>query len=188
MRSKLSPAIIFWSLILALFVCVFWFPQPFQKAHAQAGPVVLTSTTTAAAQTATQTTISLTTATGKAQSDGSIAVPSQTAGAFIVYVDREAERVIAATGSATIWTVQRGWGGSAQAAHATARPVWFGLEGRFKISDPPGIGACTSPVEVIPWINILNGMKWMCRSSAWAATNSMNVTYNSDVGQTNTTP
>lgn len=171
----------------AALVCVLVTVSYFTVSHlwAQGAPQTLTATTISTAQSLTATTISLATATGFSQSAGSIAVPSSSAGAFIIYVDREAERVTG--GSGLVWQVQRGWASTARAAHANAAKVWFGLEGQFQSSDPP-MGACTSPIAVVPWINMLTGNSWVCRSSAWQGTSPVPLTYNSNIGQTTITP
>lgn len=155
------------------------------KMQAQAGPVVLTATTLSAAQTLTATTVRITTSTGVTNSSGSISAPTSSSGAWVIYVDREAERVTG--GVAPNWTVQRGWASTARAPHANSAKVWFGLEGQFQSSDPP-MGACTSPVAFVPWINVLTGNAALCISSAWVWTNPIPITYNSNPGQTSITP
>lgn len=155
------------------------------KMQAQAGPVVLTATTLSAAQTLTATTVRITTSTGVTNSSGSIAAPSSSTGSWVIYVDREAECVI--SGVAPNWNVRRGCSNTARAPHANSAKVWFGLEGQFQSSDPP-MGACTSPVAFVPWINTVTGNSALCISSAWAWTNPTPITYNSNAGQTSLTP
>lgn len=181
----MKAKILILTFVTALLGIYLWNPQGPVLMQAQAGPVRLTSTTISAAQTAVQTFVALATATGVSQSDGNIAPPSTTQGAFIVYVDREEQRVTAISG--TTATVQRGWGGTAATSHANAARVWFGLEGNFQSSDPPW-GSCVSPVKVVPWINVLSGNVWICKSSLWQASNVMNITYNSTTSQTSLSP
>ena len=153
---------------------------------AQGAPSTLTQTTLAAAQTLTATTVTLTTSTAHVQaSSGNIALVSSSAGAFLIFVDNEAERVIG--GAANVWQVQRGWSNTARQSHANAAIVWFGLEGQFQASDPP-LGSCTSPVFIVPWINLRSGYLWLCKSSAWVPYTHANLVLNSDPRQTTLSP
>jgi len=118
--------------------------------------VTLTSTTLSVAITdASSTSIRVTSATGFAA--GSIA-----------YVDREALRVVSASG--TTISVVRGFSGTRASTHANAATIYVGLPEYFTTYDRAG--SCTATNElVLPRINFNSGNILNCVASLWVATN-----------------
>lgn len=151
--------------------------------QAQNAPYSLTKTTLSSAQALGATTAVLASVTPFGQALA-IAAPSATSGSFSLWIDRELEEVISV--SSTTITVRRGVGGIL-GPHPSAAPVWWGPSGKFKNGPPPG-QTCASPVEVVPWIDMGSGIKWLCRSSLWNGTINDNIAFNSDPGQTTLSP
>lgn len=122
----------------------------------------LTSTTLSAAvsqpsgSTPAASVIAVASATG-------INAPSVTNGTqgTMLFVDREAMRVISITG--TNITVLRGQEGTRAAGHVSGATVWIGNPNWFKDRDP--IGTCTLSGEYSsPWINVTTGAIYVCNA------------------------
>ena len=133
---------------------------------------ILSNTTLNGAVTASQNFVVLTSATQLTVSTGG----AITAG-FWLYVDREAMRVVSISGARV--TVQRGTGGPFAAAHATSAVIFSAPAGYFQAADPPLLACTVATMQYRPWINVLNGNVWLCKSSIWTATNKMPITFNS---------
>ena len=154
-------------LIAALFVIL-----SVVQGLAQNAQNILSNTTLNGAVTATQNFVVLTSATVLTVSTGGSIV----AGNWL-YVDREAMRVVSISGTRV--TVARGVGGTFAAAHATSAVIFTGPANYYQSADP-GLLACTvATMQFRPWINVLNGNVWLCKSSVWTATNTMPITFNS---------
>jgi hypothetical protein len=128
------------------------------------------TTTLSAAMTSTQTTMVVASATGFA------------AGKY-VYIDAEVVQIASSySGSGTTIPIQRGQNGTAAAAHATSERVIVGVGMHFQQSNPFYGAACTpgqAQAAYLPWINVPDGLVWMCVSNAWRATSTSIITYNS---------
>jgi hypothetical protein len=108
------------------------------------------NTTTAAAMTANQTTIALSSITNVVQGT-------------LLYIDAEAMIVNGNPTSATAVTVRRGASNTAAAGHASGAVVLHGPSNWFNVSDP--YGTCTAAATyVTPWINVRTGNQWLCSS------------------------
>ncbi len=105
-----------------------------------------------------------------------------------LYVEREMMQITAI--SSTRVTVIRGTGGTGAAIHPTSAVVFTGACNNFRQTDPfaaagtggstPSLKPCTTAsMQVRPFINVLNGNIWLCKSSSWKATNAAIITYNS---------
>lgn len=113
----------------------------------------LTSTTLSAAITGTSTqTFTVASATGFSANR-------------IAYVDREALRITAVSG--TTITAVRGISGTRAATHTSGQTIYVGPGDYFTTYDRSG--SCTSTSElVLPLINVSNGNIFQCTSSVWA--------------------
>ena len=138
---------------------------------------LIVNTTTSAALTATDTTVSLT------------ATTSVAAGQF-AFVDQELMRVNSVDTTASTISVQRGQGGTAAVGHATGETIFISDGGDYRNVDPSYSGACQRGVNqaaILPWINTSNGNIWKCLPGAaggtavgvWNGTNTTPLTYNS---------
>jgi hypothetical protein len=118
-------------------------------AHAQA---TLTSTTLSAAVTSESgQTIRVTSATGFSID-------------YLVFVDAEAMRVTAISGTAI--SVRRGTSGTNGTTHASGATVYVGPANYFSTKNRAG--SCTSTNElVLPVINVVNANIFQCTSSLW---------------------
>lgn len=124
------------------------------------------NTTISGAMTATQTTVTVVSAT---------CTGCTVANGTVVYVDAEAMRVISVTATSTIFNVTRGTDGTAASAHNTGAVAWIGPGNRFHASDPVplgnfvGTGACTqaSYGGFKPWISFRSGLRWFCDNINW---------------------
>jgi hypothetical protein len=117
----------------------------------------LIQTTLSQAQDASSTVIQLASLTGI--TFGPNGSPTQPNSQTILYINEEQENVLGITGNAV--HVSRGQAGTRANAHVSGavvlagRPVWFY---RF---DPSG--ACvTANVYVTPWVNVIDGLRWLC--------------------------
>lgn len=111
----------------------------------------VTSTTTSAAVTATQKTVTVASAT------------NVTVGQYL-FIDRELMQVNAVV--STVATVQRGIAGTVARAHASGAVVWAGAPSNFYQSDV--WGTCTSTSELyLPHINPQSGNVFQCHNSTW---------------------
>lgn len=82
----------------------------------------------------------------------------------IAFVDREAMRVLSVT--STSIRVQRGWEGTAAAAHSATSTVYIGA-GDAYYRDVPS-GRCTATAEAyLPHIVIPGGFVFTCQNSRW---------------------
>ena len=122
------------------------------------GQHTMTSTTLSAAVTRAATTISVASATGVVVTD-------------IAFVDDEAMRVTAISG--TTLTVTRGVAGTGTTRHASGATIYID-EPRYFGTDPANTGApvsgtpCTSTVElVLPRVDPRTGQIWNCTGSLW---------------------
>lgn len=121
------------------------------------------TTTLAAAQTSTDTTISLTAVSAASGSSFGAVQAGQ-----IVFVDQEAEVLTSVTSTSTIWNVQRR---GRPTGHASGTPVYIGPGSAFQNADPAA-GACTTANQPKFWINIQNGGMFTCgANSVWAKGN-----------------
>jgi hypothetical protein len=143
------------------------------------GQATMQSTTLSAAIDNTQKSFAVAAVTyvlapGLANAPGGIGAPS-TANYYLLYVDREAMRVSAVSG--TTVTVQRGVLGTKQTAHASGETVWTGPANYFGMQDvPAGLTEpvagtpCTSTlIKVLPFISVSTGRAWNCGNSLWTA-------------------
>ncbi len=109
---------------------------------------------------------------------------------YVIYIDSEALCVTGAYGNSTSTTlpVTRGCLGTVAAAHVTSKlgvntVVFFGPSVRFhqgSVSFPgsgdPPLGSCTrSANQYLPWINVSNGIEWVCDNVNWRALVNYNV-------------
>lgn len=145
--------------------------------HAQ---TVLSNTTLNGAITsASQNSFVLTSASASSQATvGAPAVGN------CLYVEHEMMQITAI--SSTRVTVIRGTGGTPANLHPTSAVVFTGACSNFKAADPEksaglsSLKPCTTAsMGVRPWINVLTGDVWLCKSSVWTATNAKVITYNS---------
>lgn len=122
------------------------------------GQATLTSTTLSAAVNATQTSLTVASATG-------MAGPSQVQEVTtVLFVDKEAMAVISVSG--TTITVRRAYN-TGLTRHASGSTVWVGPESYFGAIDK--VGPCTSTLElVLPVVNVANGNLFRCTNSTWA--------------------
>jgi len=101
-----------------------------------------------------------------------INVPSITNGTqgTMLFVDREAIRVIAQVGSTTTFQVLRGQNGTRAVGHISGASVLIGNPQWFKQSDP--LGTCAIGTEYSsPWINTLTGGIWVCSNNQYVLAN-----------------
>lgn len=101
-----------------------------------------------------------------------INAPSVTNGTqgTMLFVDREAIRVVAQVGSTNTWQVLRGQNGTRAVGHISGAPVLIGNPQWFKASDP--LGTCAIGTEYSsPWINTLTGGVWVCSGSTYVLAN-----------------
>jgi hypothetical protein len=118
----------------------------------------LNQTTTAAAVGASDTTVSLTSASAASGSSfGSVAAGQ------VLYIDQELMTVTSI--SSTTATVQRR-NNRANTTHASGATVFIGLPAAFQRTDP-AIGVCAVGSQGDPWINVDNGKVWRCLGSEW---------------------
>ncbi len=147
-----------------------------------AAQITIDSTTLSAAITATSTnvTIGATTCTtcGTTQFSN-----------YIVYIDSEALCPTGAwNGVTTTIPVTRGCLGTVAAPHSVSKlgvntVVFLGPAQRFhqgSVSFPgsgdPPLGACTKTnYQYLPWINVSNGIEWVCDNVNWRALVNYNV-------------
>ena len=133
------------------------------------GQITMTQTTLSQAADARATVVHVASATGIAEAgnliDGSLGPPSG-AGAIILYVDKEAMRVVSFRGTAV--TVSRGYAGTKAAAHASGAVAYIGQAGRYALSDPAGPCTVTSST-VLPRVVIPTGKVFRCIGSNWVA-------------------
>lgn len=105
------------------------------------------TTTLAADQAATDTTISLTSASAASGSSFGAVVVGQA-----IYVDNELELITGTTGTSTVFAVQRR-GNSPATLHKTGAPVYIAPAATFQKADPPP-GKCVQANQPAYWINI----------------------------------
>jgi len=139
---------------------------------------LMTTTTLAANQSATDTVMSVTSATGF------------TVGNY-VWVDSEQQLITAVNGTAI--SVRRGQNGTRAAAHDNAARIYTGSSDHFKTNDPDYGADCTrgeAQAAFLPWINVRDGVFWTCRAAGtsgantWSGTSPALITYNSRPGPT----
>jgi hypothetical protein len=124
------------------------------------GQVTTTSTTTTAAMTLTDPTVSLTSATN-VTAPGSLNETTT-----LLYVDREALRVTKVAG--LVISVTRGVEGTLQTPHKSGAVVYVGPPNYFRTSDP--IGGCTQSTEVnLPQPSLSTGRVWNCSGGEWVS-------------------
>lgn len=137
----------------------------------------LTSTTNSGALTATQTTVTVASASGIAAGGA-------------LYVNRELMTVRSVSG--TVVTVVRGQSGTVANAHGASQTVIVipaaAVPTVVSTNDPSpvnGIGTCSrAEHRYLPIINVTSGNVWLCRPSGsstgiWMGTNTTPLTYNS---------
>lgn len=127
-----------------------------------AAQTTVTQTTIAAAMTATQQSVTLTSATGV------------TSGGFL-FVDQELMQITSLT--STTAQVLRGQGGTRASAHGILTTIFFGpsasvtSQGPFYAYDP-SLGVCTASAQPYSLhINVQAGRVWSCIASKWALVN-----------------
>ena len=136
---------------------------------AQTNPAVSTTITVAAS--ATDTIITLASATGIADNYG-------------IYINGEYMTVNPTWTSGGRVPVMRGQLGTVARAHIDNATALIGPPGMFTTADA-GPGACPSvPQQYLVSVNTVNGNVWLCRaidgvSREWTATNTRHLTYNS---------
>lgn len=139
-----------------------WPPAPWEAALG-AQTFTHNTTTLAAAQASTDTTISLTAVTAVSGSSFGAVQAGQ-----IIVVDQEVETLTSVTATSTVWNVQRR---GRLAAHAAGVPVYIGAPGSGQQADPPA-GKCTTASFPAFWINLANGGVFTCgANSLWAKSN-----------------
>lgn len=106
------------------------------------------TTTLAAAQTATDTTVSLTAVTAATGSSFGAVQAGQ-----MLWVDQELEVLTSVTSTSTIWNVQRR---GRLTSHASGSSVYIGAAGSFQQADPPA-GTCVVANQPKFWINTITG-------------------------------
>lgn len=120
-----------------------------------------------AASVAAQTTVTSTTLSNAATDSATTLVVASATGfdaGDIAFVDREAMRVVAVSG--TNITVQRGWAGTAAAAHAATSVIYVGAPDNYSQILPAG--SCTSTAEAyLPRIVLPQGKVFQCSNSRW---------------------
>ena len=136
---------------------------------AQTNPAVSTTITVAAS--ATDTIITLASATGIADNYG-------------IYINGEYMTVNPTWTSGVRVPVMRGQLGTVARGHIDNATALIGPPGMFTTADA-GPGACPSvPQQYLVSVNVINGNVWLCRSidgvsREWTATNTRHLTYNS---------
>lgn len=127
---------------------------------------LLTNTTLSAALTASQTVMTVGSATGF------------TANSTVAYVDHELVDVRAVSG--TTITIRRGAGGTAAVAHKSGQIVFVGAPSSFiaRKVEADLSGTCTrgtAPADILPKINVLTGTISDCLGGTWV--NGLNDNY-----------
>ena len=130
---------------------------------------LMTTTTLAANQSATDSIMTVTSATGF------------TVGNY-VWVDSEQQLITAITGTAI--RVRRGQNGTAARAHDNSDRIYTGASDHFHTNDPDYGQDCTrgaAQAAFMPWINVRSGFFWTCRAetSLWNGTSAATLTYDS---------
>lgn len=131
--------------------------MPVQTAQAQ---TAVTTTALSAAVSLTANTINVVSATGFTASTGSVD--------YYVYVDREAMRITAVSG--TIISVQRGQLRTGNNSHRSGAIAFVGTASQFVPQDPAP-GSCTRATGQLntPLISTATGTLWDCSTIATAA-------------------
>jgi hypothetical protein len=120
--------------------------------------------------TLSSTTLGAAVSDAKTQSIKVSSATSITAGTTILFVDEEAMSVNAISG--TTATVTRGSNGTRASTHASGATVYHGQPNYFITKDKAEGSSCASTSElVLPVINITNGNRYNCISSAWVLEN-----------------
>lgn len=168
MKNTLSN-LSFYLAVAAVSCGLFYLANP--SPTAQPNIQTVNNTTLSSAMTASTTAAvvaSVSAFTGAAQA---IAVGQE------LFVDLEAMQVRAISG--TTLTVSRGFDGTVAVSHPSAAVVFSGPTNFFQRADPPYGSCTTATMTARPWVNVKNGMIWLCISSVWKATNVQPITYNS---------
>lgn len=131
---------------------------------------VLNNTTLNGAITATQATVTLTSASASAGS--TVGAPAVGDGLFV-----EGEYMVITSVSGTTFGVRRAVYGIA-GSHPTSSVVFTGDQGYFMATYPQD-GRCTLATDPRPWINVLTADVGLCKSSVWKWTNFRPLTYGS---------
>ena len=115
------------------------------------------------AQTSVTTTILSTAATESSTVMVVASATSITANQSVLYIDREAMRVIAVSGTSI--SVRRGTDGTKAVAHRINSLIWVGATPDVFVQADPS-GACTQSTDQAyqPLINTLNGNIWNCQN------------------------
>jgi hypothetical protein len=157
---------------------------------------IIGATTLNGAVTQNQATITVTTATcGQAIALlGNAATCTPAVGNEYLIVDEsgfEAGIITAINGS--VWTVNRGVGGTQRKAHDSLSLIFVGPTNAF-YQGPPGSGSGTFPgaactraqLQFLPWFDLSTGLIWSCGSqgapataSTWVVVNPQPLTLNS---------
>lgn len=139
---------------------------------------VLSNTTLSGAMTATQQTVTLTSASASAGS--TVGAPALGDGLYVADGANgigEFMVITSVPASGATFGVRRGVIGIA-GAHPTSAVVFTGDQGYFMTTYPQD-QTCTLATNPRPWINVLTGDVGLCKSSVWAWTNKFNRTINS---------
>lgn len=145
-------------------------------AHAQS--FYLNNTTLNGAITATQQTVTLTSASASAGST----VGAPVVGHGLYVADNPPEFMIITsvpTGTSTVYGVRRAANaGGIASAHATSAVVITGPPGNFYRTNPAS-NVCVAASSPKPYVNIMSGEVGQCLSSLWTWTSKKIITYNS---------
>lgn len=132
-----------------------------------AAVLALALTAPMAAQTTVNTT-TLSAAVTKSQTQVTVASATNVAVGNILYVDREAMKVTALSG--TLATVRRGMEGTAPAAHVSGAVLYTAAPQYFYVTEVSG--ACTSTEETaLPHVSVTSGNIYVCASGTWKVFN-----------------
>ncbi len=92
----------------------------------------------------------------------------------VIFIDSEAMRVAGSYVSGTTVPILRAQFGTKAAAHLTSIPpygaqvVYYGPAIRFPTVDPsPGSCRPRTQWQFLPWINVTNGLFWLCDNYNW---------------------
>jgi hypothetical protein len=124
------------------------------------GQAATSSTTLSAAIGASDTSVTVASATGILAAGNLGEIRTN------IYVDREDMAVLTVTG--TVLTVIRGISGSRVSAHVSGAKVWHGPPNYF--NDGDYVGACTASAQInLPRIAVMTGNVWSCLSGIWTS-------------------
>jgi len=101
-------------------------------------------------------------APGVAESQGGVGSPLNPPVLTLALIDRELVRVNRI--NSTTISIERGWGGTSAAGHASGATVYVGPASYFPQADP--VGTCTAgTLAVLPYLSYRSGTIWTCPAS-----------------------